>query len=157
MKSVALAVTLMLSIPVPQTESEAISKNFSLPAPKAWDTSRSLKCKALASLAVRQKGVIEDADKKTLVAEIKLGSDLIELTLAKDTLLVRVGEQRTDRYKVTGNTQLFLSAVFMATALPVAHTIVVAKDKGYVTWTINEPMDLFTDIPYSQTIYFACH
>jgi hypothetical protein len=51
---------------------------------------------------------------------------------------------------------LFLSAVFIGPALPVAHTIVVAKDKGYATWTINEPMDLFTDIPYSQTIYLSC-
>jgi hypothetical protein len=155
MRTIALALALILSFPVSETGSVAVSKDFSLPPPKAWDTSRTLKCKALATLVVHQKG-LADADKKTLVAEIKPGSDLIELTLVKDTLLVRVGEHGTDRYKVTGNTQLFLSAVFIGPMLPLAHTIVIAKDKGYVTWTINEPMDLFTDIPYSQTIYFAC-
>lgn len=87
---------------------------------------------------------------------MKPGTDKLELTLVKDTLLVRVGEAGTDRYKVTGNTKSFLGAVFIGDPLPVVHTIVVHKEKSYASWTINEPMDLFTDIPYSQSTFLAC-
>lgn len=99
---------------------------------------------------------MDEGDKNTLVAELKSGTDRIELTLARDTLLVRVGEARTDRYKVIGSTKSFLEAVFIGDSLPVVHSIVIYKEKSYVSWTTNEAKDSFTNVPYSQSIFFVC-
>jgi hypothetical protein len=131
-------------------------QTYVLPKPHQWNTQQTLKCKAIGSVSLRQKGLVPEADQNILVGEAKPGTDKLEVTLVKDTLLVRVGEAGTDRYRVTGNTKLFLGAVFIGDLLPVVHTIVIDKEKSYVSWAINEPMDLFTNIPYSQSIFFAC-
>lgn len=151
-----LALTLLFAGSTTEQEA-AMLQTYLLPAPHQWDMQQTLKCKAISSVSLHQKGLIEDTDQETLVAEAKPGTDKLELTLVKDTLLVRVGEHGTDRYKVTGNTKSFLGAVFIGGLIPVVHSIVIHKEKSYVSWATNEPMDLFTNIPYSETIFFACH
>lgn len=63
MRTIAFWLWLILSFPVSETGSVPLSKDFSLPLPKAWDMDRTLKCKALVSLAVHQKGILKGADK----------------------------------------------------------------------------------------------
>lgn len=157
MKMTILLFAMALSLATSNTEQEiGIKQTYVLPKPHQWNTQQTLKCKAIGSVSLRQKGLVPEADQNILVGEAKPGTDKLELTLVKDTLLVRVGEAGTDRYRVTGNTRLFLGAVFIGDLLPVVHTIVIDKEKSYVSWAINEPMDLFTNIPYSQSIFFAC-
>lgn len=152
---ILFAMTLLLASSTSEQPS-AMTQTYLLPAPHRWDMQQTLKCKAVSSVSLRQKGLIEKGDENTLVAEASPGTDKIELTLVKDTLLVRLGERETDRYKVTGNTKSFLGAVFIGDVLPVVHSMVIHKEKSYVSWTINEPMDVFTNIPYSQSVFFAC-
>jgi hypothetical protein len=157
MKTAILIVAMALSVATSTSDQETgIKRTYVLPKSHPWNTQQTLKCKAIASVSLRQKGLVPDADQNTLVAEAKPGTDKLELTLVRDMLLVRVGEAGTDRYKVTGNTKSFLGAVFIGDMLPVVNSIVIDKEKSYASWAINEPMDLFTNVPYSQTIFFAC-
>src|SRR5882672_4894303 len=98
-----LVLTLFFASSTNEQES-AMTQTYLLPPPHAWNVRQTLKCKAISSVSLRQKGLIEETDQNTLVAEAKPGTDKLELTLVKDTLLVRVGEAGTDRYRVTGNT-----------------------------------------------------
>ncbi len=155
MKTTLLLPALALCLLCPTDERESgMIQTYLLPEPRQWDIQQPLKCKAVST--VRQIRMMDEGDKNTLVAELKSGADRIELTLVRDTLLVRVGEARTDRYRVTANTKSFLVAVFIGDRLPVIHSIVVHKEKSYVSWTTNEPADSFTNVPYSQSIFFVC-
>jgi len=157
MKTAILLFAMALSVASSTSEQETgMRQAYVLPKSQPWNTRQTLKCKAVASVSLRQKGLVPEADQGILVARAEPGTDRLELTLVKDTLLVRVAEGETDRYKVTGNTKLFLGAVFIGDALPVVNSIVIDKEKSYASWAINEPMDLFTNVPYSQTIFFAC-
>ena len=131
------------------------SLSFQLPQPHKSDMKGTLKCKAIASVSLHQNA--GDPDRQNiLIAEARPGTDKLELTLVNDTLLVRVGDSGTDRYTVTGNTNYYLSAVFKGGLVPVIDSIVMEKDKGLAVWTISEPADVFTDVPYAQSVYFAC-
>lgn len=157
MKTAILLFAMALSVATSTSDQETgIKQAYVLPKSHPWNTQQTLKCKAVASVSLRQKGLVPETDQGILVAGAEPGTDRLELTLVKDTLLVRVGEAETDRYKVTGNTKLFLGAVFIGDMLPVVNSIVIDKEKSYASWAINEPMDLFTNVPYSQTIFFAC-
>ena len=126
---------------------------FKLPKPHQWDKKSTLKCKALASVSLKQVDLLDKRD--TVVAEANPGTDTLELTLKGNVLLLR-GKDGTDRYKVVGNTKGFLSAVFIGELIPVVNSIVVGKESGLVVWSIAEPMDLFTSVPYAQAIYLTC-
>lgn len=157
MKTTILFFATVLSLAGPTSDREiGITQTYVLPQPHQWNTLQTLRCKAVGSVSLHQKGLTPEGDQNTLVAEAKPGTDKLELTLIKDILLVRVGEAGTDRYRVTGNTESFLGAVFVGSVLPVVNSIVIDKRKSYVSWAINEPMDLFTNVPYSQSIFFAC-
>lgn len=132
----------------------AASLSFELPKSHAWDMKSTLKCTSLARVALHQNTDPYKRDK--LVAEAGAATDKLELTLVGDVLLMRVGERGTDRYKVVGNTEGFLSAVLVGGMIPAVDSIVIHKGKGLVVWSINEPADVFTDVPYGEMVYLTC-
>ncbi len=134
----------------------AASLSFELPKAKAnaWDMKSTLKCTSLARVGLRQNADVDKRDK--LIADAGAGTDKLELTLVGRVLLVRVGEHGTDRYKLVGNTKGYLSAVFIGELVPVVNSIVVNKNRSLAVWSINEPADVFTDVPYAEATYLAC-
>ena len=131
-----------------------MSLSFQLPKSHALDMKSTLKCTSLARVGLHRNADVDKRDK--LIADAVVREQKLELTLVGRALLVRVGEHGTDRYKLAGNTKGYLSDVFIGELLPVVNSIVVDKDRGLAVWSINEPADVFTDVPYAEAIYLAC-
>jgi hypothetical protein len=134
--------------------------SFRLPKPHLLDMRGTLKCSSVASASLRRQNSHDAAQSDQLVAEAKAGADNLELTLVRDVLLVReiIG---TQKYKLVGNTDQYLSAVFVhdpdvSNPSAIVKSIVMDKRKGFAVWSISEPTDVVTDIPYAEMIYLTC-
>lgn len=131
---------------------------FKLPEPRALNLEGTLKCTSVASTTIHQN--FDDAKHADeLVAEVKSGSDTFELTLVGNTLIVRENNIGTHKYNVVGRTSNFLSAVFVHepdkyNPSPVVKSIVLGN--GFGIWSVSEPADLLTSLPYTATTYLTC-
>ena len=159
MRNHSVLVVMLLAISAGAGENANPDFSFRLPKPHPLDMRGTLKCSSVASVTMHQ-NFHKAAQSERLVAEVKAGADNLELTLAGDTLVVR--EQiGTQKYKIVGNTNQYLSAVFVhdpdeSSPAPIVKSIVMEKNKGFAVWSISEHMDVMTDIPYGEMIYLTC-
>jgi hypothetical protein len=151
-----LAVTL-LTVSLVSGEKQS-SHRLTVPLfnPHVLDMNHSVHCSSLAGVRLSQ-GLNQ---RNQLVAEAKAGTDQLELKLVGDTIFVQE-KSRTDGYEVVGKTDIYLSAVFVRkpdkyNPSPVVKSIVMDKSTGFGVWSISEPADLISDIPYAEMAYLTC-
>ena len=92
---------------------------------------------------------MKDVDEETVVAEIAPATTKLHLTVARDGLMVRAGTFAAKQYKVTADNESFLAGVLAERDPAAIDSIVMDKEKGYVSWTVQERMT-------SKTQFFVC-
>jgi hypothetical protein len=110
---------------------------------------KTVKCTAVSAVSLREGEYMKDVDRETVFAEIAPAKTKLELTGAKDGLMVTAGTLAAKQYTVTTDNESFLAGVLADRDAPAINSIVMDKEKGYVSWTVYERMT-------SKTQLFVC-
>jgi hypothetical protein len=161
-KRIFVILILCLSIAVSSAsgEEKKVQPVLRLPLPpsQAISWTKPVKCTAIASAALYEE-VRETEDFKTgkLSIYVKKGTDRLRLWLENEELLVQPGDQKPDRYRVSGHQNGFLVAIHYGGLVPAAYSICVNEKNGFAVWSLSEPMLLPTsEYPYAQCVYMKC-
>ena len=131
---------------------------LSLPPSQALSWSKPVKCAAIASAALfEETREMQDFKNGRLSVYVKKGTDKLRLWLESDELIVQPGDQKPDRYRVSGHQNGFLVATHRGGLVPAAHSISVNEKNGFAVWSLSEPMLVPTsEYPYAQSVYMQC-
>ena len=131
---------------------------LALPPSQAISWTKPVKCIAIASAALYEE-TREMQDFKTgkLSVYVKKGTDRLRLWLENEELLVQPGDQKPDRYHVSGHQNGFLIAIHHGGLVAAAYSISVNEKNGFAVWSLSEPMLVPTsEYPYAQSVYMQC-
>jgi hypothetical protein len=129
-----------------------------LPPSQTISWSKPVKCTAIASVALYEE-TREMQDFKTgkLSVYVKKGTDRLRLWLENEELIVQPGDQKPDRYRVSGHQNGFLVAIHHGGLVPAAYSISVNEKNGFAVWSLSEPMLVpASEYPYAQCVYMQC-
>jgi hypothetical protein len=141
-----------------QEKKEEPAARFVLPPPGALNWSKPVKCIAIASASLfKEDREMEDFKHNKLSVYVKKGTDRLRLWREGDNLIVQVGDQKPDRYHVTGHQNDFLVAMHYGGLIPAAYSISLDEKTGFAVWSLNEPMLVpVSEYPYAQSVYMHC-
>ena len=156
-----LFLTLAVSYAIAQEKQDTpdeYSMRFTLPSPKDVNWLRPVKCIAIASTILVEQA-LEQQDFKTpkLTGKVGKGTDHLRLWLDGDTLILQSGNEKPDRYQVTGRRNKWLIALYHGGEIPVAKSFTLDERSGFAVWSLSEPM-LFpgSEYPCVSTVYLQC-
>lgn len=129
-----------------------------LPPSQALSWSKPVKCIAIASASLfEETREMQDFKHGKLSVYAKKGTDRLKLWLENDELIVQPGDQKPDRYRVSGHQNGFLVAIHYGGLVPAAYSISVNEKNGFAVWSLSEPMLVPTsEYPYAQSVYMQC-
>jgi hypothetical protein len=150
MRIFLLLCALELCCPIFASQSdEGLSRAYLVRGPHGVDMGKTVKCRAVSSVVLREGYLVKESDTDSIVAAIKSSSATLELTLAKKELTVREANQKAQKYTVTIDTDSFLGAMLTSQRPPVVNSILIDKERGYASWTTNVKTD-------SETEFLLC-
>jgi hypothetical protein len=76
--------------------------------------------------------------------------------ISNPKVLLRVGGNETEKYKVVADTPGYVNAVFTGWIEPTLSSIMIDKVTSYVVWSRTEPADPSRDVPHHVTVFLAC-
>jgi len=164
-KRITSSVVLILSIVTgyafgqeKQGPSDGHSLKFELPPPRVLNLNKPVTCTAIASAwLLEQAREPEDFEHSKLYVEVKKGTDSLRLWLEGKTLIVQTGNQKPDRYRVSGRTNQWLIAMHYGGLMPAAYSITLDEKSGFAVWSLIEPIFFPVSVyPHAQTIYLQC-
>ncbi|MCX5845920.1 MAG: hypothetical protein NTW12_06125 [Deltaproteobacteria bacterium] len=162
MKRIVLSIILVLSVGTGfafgQDKKDEPTARFVLPTKRALNWSKPVKCFAIASAALfKEDREMEDFKHSKLSIYVKKGTDKLRLWLEGETLTVQNGDQKPDRYQVSGHRNNFLVAVHYGGLVPAVNSIAVNEENGFAVWSLSEPMLVpVSEYPYGQSVYMQC-
>lgn len=129
-----------------------------LPPSQAISWTKPVKCTAIASAALYvETREMQDFKTGKLSVYVKKGTDRLRLWLENEELIVQPGDQKPDRYRVSGHHNGFLVAIHHGGLVPAAYSIAVNEKNGFAVWSLSEPMLVPTsEYPYAQSVYMQC-
>lgn len=130
-----------------------------LPPSQAISWSRPVKCTAIASVALfEETREMQDFKNSKLSVYVKKGTDRLKLWLESEELTVQIGDQKPNRYHISGHQNGFLVAVHYGGLVPAAYSISVNEKNGFAVWSLSEPMLVpASEYPYAQSVYMQCN
>jgi hypothetical protein len=131
---------------------------LALPPSQAISWTKPVKCTAIASAALYEEArEMKDFKTGKLSVYVKKGTDKLRLWLEDEELVVQPGDQKPDRYRVSGHQNGFLVAIHHGGLIPAAYSISVNEKNGFAIWSLSEPMLVpSSEYPYGQTVYIQC-
>jgi hypothetical protein len=129
-----------------------------LPPAQALNWGKPVKCTAIASASLAEETrEMKDFKNSKLSVYVKKGTDKLKLWLENDELIVQLGDQKPDRYRVSGHQNGFLVAIHYGGMVPAAYSVSVNERNGFAVWSLSEPMLVPTsEYPYAQSVYMQC-
>jgi len=162
MKRTILSIILVLSVATGfafgQDKKDEPTARFVLPPKRALNWSKPVKCIAIASAALfKEDREMGDFKNNKLSVYVKKGTDKLRLWLEGETLTVQIGDQKPERYQVSGHRNDFLVAIHYGGLVPAACSISVNEENGFAVWSLSEPMLVpVSEYPYAQSVYMQC-
>lgn len=168
MKKIALLAILCLCVTVSyaigqekQDTPDEYSIRFTLPPPKALDWLKPMKCAAIASTELVEQALEQqDFTEPKLTARVGKGTDNLRLWLDGDILILQAGNEKPDRYQVTGRRNKWLIAMYNGGEIPVAKSITLDGGSGFAVWSLSEPMLILfpgaSKYPCVSSVYLQC-
>jgi hypothetical protein len=144
----ALAVTL-----VPAQTNPSLT--LPLPRPHPLDPKATQICAPVGNVGIGQ-GHESAGSNQRLVVEAAAGGEALEITWVEKEVLLRVGGNETEKYKVVADTPGYVNAVFTGWIEPTLSSIMIDKVTSYVVWSRTEPADPSRDVPHHVTVFLAC-
>lgn len=156
--SAVLVLTAVAGSAFAQEKKDVPTARFVLPPPRPLNWSKPVKCIGVASASLFKEDLeSDDFNRHKLSVYIKKGADRLRLWLEGDNLVVQVGDQKPDRYHVTGHRNGFLVAIYYGGLIPAADSISLDEKTGFAAWSLNEPILVpVSEYPYAQTVYMHC-
>ncbi len=162
MKRIVLSIILVLSVATGFAFGEETrgkpNVRFVLPSPRALSWVKPVKCVAIASATLFPETLTqEDFKQPQLTVTVTKGTDKLRLWLEGEILIVQAGDEKPDRFQVSGHRNQFLVAVHYGGLVPAAHSISLNERTGFAVWSLNEPMLVpVSEYPYAQSVYLHC-
>lgn len=156
--SVMLVLSLATGYAFGQETTGKPNTRFVLPPPRALSWSKSVKCVAIASATLFPETLTQgDFKQPKLTVRVTKGTDKLRLWFEGETLTVQIGDEKPDRYQVSGHRNEFLVAVHYGGLVPAAYSISLDERTGFAVWSLNEPMLVpVSEYPYAQSVYLHC-
>ncbi len=126
-----------------------VAHTYTIRGPHRVDMQKTVECTGVSSVSLREGEFMKNVDEETVVAEIAPATTKLELTVTKDGLMVRAGTLAAKQYTVTADNESFLAGALAERDPPAINSIVMDKEKGYVSWTVHDRMT-------SKTQFFVC-